>query len=141
MASWALSLWVSMLNKSAGLTYVHKDAMPQKVIIEEGGFWHIQAYQQKKWAEGRVWYEKQSLLRIKLESAVTIQIQILRMGYKSSIPARQKKADGLKAIWASITPTKYHKLISYLPWCIDAIIYARGGPTVYWVHMSSSNTE
>ncbi len=34
----------------------------------------------------------------------------------------------------SITPEQCHRLIDFMPRCIDAVIHAKGGPTKYWVH-------
>ncbi len=33
-----------------------------------------------------------------------------------------------------ITPDQCHRLIVFMPRCIDAVIHAKGGPTKYWVH-------
>ncbi len=40
----------------------------------------------------------------------------------------------IKATRASITPEQCHRLIASMPRRIDAVIYAKGGPTKYWVH-------
>ncbi len=42
----------------------------------------------------------------------------------------------IKATWASITPEQCHRLIAFMPRCIDAVIHAKGGPTKYWVYMN-----
>ncbi len=51
---------------------------------------------------------------------------------------RPNNADDLKAsikaTWASITPEQCHRLIASMPRCIEAVIYAKGGPTKYRVH-------
>ncbi len=51
---------------------------------------------------------------------------------------RPNNADDLKAAikatWASITPEQCHRLIASMPRCIDAVIHAKGGLTMYWVH-------
>ncbi len=51
---------------------------------------------------------------------------------------RPNNADDLKAAikatWASITPEQCHRLIASMPRRIDAVIHAKGGPTMYWVH-------
>ncbi len=39
----------------------------------------------------------------------------------------------IKATWASITPEQCHRLIASMPRHIDAVMYAKGGPTKYWV--------
>ncbi len=53
---------------------------------------------------------------------------------------RPNNADDLKtaikATCVSITPEQCHKLIASMPRCIDAVIYAKGGPTKYWVHIN-----
>ncbi len=40
----------------------------------------------------------------------------------------------MKATWASISPEQCHRLIASMPRRIDAVINAKGGPTMYWVH-------
>ncbi len=51
---------------------------------------------------------------------------------------RPNNADDLKAAikatWAPITPEQCHRLIVFMPRCIDAVIHAKEGPTKYWVH-------
>ncbi len=51
----------------------------------------------------------------------------------------QKNADELKATvketWASIPPQQCHKLITFMPRRIEAVIKAKGVPTKYWVHI------
>ncbi len=51
---------------------------------------------------------------------------------------RPNNADDLKAAikaaWASITPEQCHRLITFMPRRINAVIHAKGGPTKYWVH-------
>ncbi len=37
----------------------------------------------------------------------------------------------IKATWAFITPERCHKLITFMPRRIDAVIHAKGGPTKY----------
>ncbi len=37
----------------------------------------------------------------------------------------------IKATWASITPEQCHRLIFSMPCRIDAVIHAKGGPTMY----------
>ncbi len=52
---------------------------------------------------------------------------------------RPKNADELKAAiketWASIPPQQCHKLITSMPRWIEAVIKAKGAPTMYWVHI------
>ncbi len=43
---------------------------------------------------------------------------------------RPNKADVIKATWASITPEQCHRLIASMPRRIDAVIHAKGGPTI-----------
>ncbi len=51
---------------------------------------------------------------------------------------RPNNADDLKSTikstLASITPDQCHGLIASMPRCINAVIYAKGVPTKYWVH-------
>ncbi len=51
---------------------------------------------------------------------------------------RPNNADDLKAAikatCSSITPEQCHRLIVSMPRCTDAVIYAKRGPTKYWVH-------
>ncbi len=51
---------------------------------------------------------------------------------------RPNNADDLKAAikatWAFITPEQCHRLITFMPRRIDAVIHAKGAPTKYWVH-------
>ncbi len=45
---------------------------------------------------------------------------------------RPNNADDLKAaIKATITPEQCHRLIASMPCCIDAVIHAKGGLTMY----------
>ncbi len=37
----------------------------------------------------------------------------------------------MKATWASISPEQCHRLIASMPRRIDAVIHAKGGPTMY----------
>ncbi len=52
---------------------------------------------------------------------------------------RPNNADDLKAAikatWASIPPQQCHKLITSMPRRIEAVIKAKGAPTMYWVHI------
>ncbi len=52
---------------------------------------------------------------------------------------RPNNADELKAAiketWASIPPQQCHKLITSMPRRIEAVIKAKGAPTMYWVHI------
>ncbi len=52
---------------------------------------------------------------------------------------RPNNADELKATvketWASIPPQQCHKLITFIPRRIEAVIKAKGDPTKYWVHI------
>ncbi len=52
---------------------------------------------------------------------------------------RPNNADELKATvkesWASIPPQQCHKLITSMPRWIEAVIKAKGAPTMYWVHI------
>ncbi len=52
---------------------------------------------------------------------------------------RPNNADELKATvketWASIPPQQCHKLITSMPRRIEAVIKAKGAPTMYWVHI------
>ncbi len=52
---------------------------------------------------------------------------------------RPKNGDELKATvketWASIPPQQCHKLITFMPRRIEAVIKAKGAPTKYWVHI------
>ena len=52
---------------------------------------------------------------------------------------RPNNADELKAAtkatWASITPQQCHRPIASMPRRIDAVIYAKGAPTKYWLHI------
>ncbi len=51
---------------------------------------------------------------------------------------RPNNADDLKAVketWASIPPQQCHKLITFMPRRIEAVIKAKGAPTKYWVHI------
>ncbi len=52
---------------------------------------------------------------------------------------RPNNADDLKAAikatWASIPPQHCHKLITSMPRWIEAVIKAKGAPTMYWVHI------
>ncbi len=47
----------------------------------------------------------------------------------------------IKATWASITPEQCHSLIAFMPRRIDAVIYAKGGPTKYWVHRNEHTLQ
>ncbi len=40
-----------------------------------------------------------------------------------------------------ITPEQCHKLIVFMPRCIDAVIHAKGGPTKYWVHRNEQTFQ
>ncbi len=52
---------------------------------------------------------------------------------------RPNNADELKTTvketWASIPPQQCHKLITSMPRRIEAVIKAKGAPTMYWVHI------
>ncbi len=39
-----------------------------------------------------------------------------------------------QSILGFITPEQCHRLITFMPRRIDAVIHAKGGPTKYWVH-------
>ncbi len=56
---------------------------------------------------------------------------------------RPNNADELKATvketWASIPPQQCHKLITSMPRRIEAVIKAKGAPTMYWVHIQWMN--
>ncbi len=56
-----------------------------------------------------------------------------KMRYTRPNDADDLKA-AIKATWASITPEQCHRLIAFMPRCIDAVVHAKGGQTKYWVN-------
>ncbi len=53
---------------------------------------------------------------------------------------RPKNADDLKtaikATWPSISPEQCHRLIASIPRRIDAVIHAKGGPSIECIEMN-----
>ncbi len=47
--------------------------------------------------------------------------------------------DTVKETWASKPLQQCHKLITFMPRWIEAVIKAKGAPTKYWVHIQYIN--